>query len=177
MENILIEYRTPSATPEEHILKDNIPKGTDRVLHSKKGKLREIGDRGVWSVSSQKSGFGLRNMRDNLLDTYWQSDGQLPHLITVLFRKKTVVSDISIFLDHEKDESYTPSLLLVRCGSSFSDVRIVDAVQLHEPKGWVVIEVRKSEGDRMLKAFLFQVVIIKNHQNGRDSHIRQIKVH
>ena len=57
-------------------------------------------------------------------DTYWQSDGQLPHLVNVQvssfqdncsvqfhlqFRRKTTVSEVAIYTDYKLDESYTPT--------------------------------------------------------------------
>ena len=35
-------------------------------------KLNEIGDEAVWSVSSCKVGFGVQQLRDGNLDSYWQ---------------------------------------------------------------------------------------------------------
>ena len=32
----------------------------------------EIGSQAVWSLSSCKSGYGVSNLRDNSLETYWQ---------------------------------------------------------------------------------------------------------
>jgi hypothetical protein len=54
-------------------------------------------------------GFGVDQLRDDCMDTYWQSDGQLPHLVNIQFRRKTTVHDICIFTDYKLDESYTPS--------------------------------------------------------------------
>jgi anaphase-promoting complex subunit 10 len=51
------------------------------------GIVREIGTDAVWSVSSCKPGFGVEQLRDNCLDTYWQSDGPQPHLVNVQFHK------------------------------------------------------------------------------------------
>jgi hypothetical protein len=55
------------------------------------------------------SGFGVDQLRDDCTDTYWQSDGQLPHLVNIQFRRKTTVHDIYFFTDYKLDESYTPS--------------------------------------------------------------------
>jgi len=54
-------------------------------------------------------GFGVEQLRDGSLDTYWQSDGPQPHLINVQFRRKMTVSDICIYADYKADESYTPN--------------------------------------------------------------------
>ena len=70
--------------------------------------MREVGGRATWSLSSCKPGFGVEQLRDDRYDslrrlkgaeitkyfqqwvfffcscdTYWQSDGQLPHLVNV----------------------------------------------------------------------------------------------
>jgi anaphase-promoting complex subunit 10 len=67
------------------------------------------GDNQYYSALCFLSGFGVDQLRDDCTDTYWQSDGQLPHLVNIQFRRKTTVHDIYIFTDYKLDESYTPS--------------------------------------------------------------------
>jgi anaphase-promoting complex subunit 10 len=38
----------------------------------KREKQQELGDLAVWSVSSAKPGFGVDQLRDDNLNTYWQ---------------------------------------------------------------------------------------------------------
>jgi hypothetical protein len=71
--------------------------------------VREIGGQATWSLSSCKPGFGVDQLRDDSTDTYWQSDGQLPHLVNIQFRRKVAVHDVAIYTDFKLDESYTPS--------------------------------------------------------------------
>ena len=35
------------------------------------------------------------------------SDGQLPHLVNVQFRRKTTVQSVAVYTDYRLDESYT----------------------------------------------------------------------
>ncbi len=42
----------------------------------------------VWTVSSAKPGNGIAEIRDGSSDTYWQSDGHLPHYINIEFQRK-----------------------------------------------------------------------------------------
>lgn len=42
--------------------------------------------------------------------------------------------------------------------------------------GWEVIPV-KDIHDRPIRTYMIQIAVISNHQNGRDTHMRQIKVH
>lgn len=46
------------------------------------GKLREIGNHAVWSVSTCKVGFGVEQLRDGSLDSYWQCVDQNMHVET-----------------------------------------------------------------------------------------------
>lgn len=43
---------------------------------------RDIGDYAVWSASTAKPGNGVELLRDGRSDTYWQSDGVQPHLVS-----------------------------------------------------------------------------------------------
>ena len=59
-------------------------------------------------------GFGVEQLRDGTHETYWQSDGQLPHLVNICFKRKTTVSAVAVYTDFRLDESYTPSKISVR---------------------------------------------------------------
>ncbi|CAG0902827.1 unnamed protein product [Darwinula stevensoni] len=140
------------------------------------GALQEVGSQAVWSLSSCKSGFGVDQLRDGCLDTYWQSDGPQPHLINVQFHRKMTVADVCLYLDYKADESYTPSRISVRAGTHFNDLQEVEVVDLNEPSGWIVITL----GDvfkRPIQTFMVQIAVLGNHSNGRDTHIRQVMIH
>lgn len=47
---------------------------------------------------------------------------------------------------------------------------------MEEPTGWVNIPLQVPEVSEALKAYFVQLAVISNHQNGRDTHIRQVKV-
>lgn len=121
-------------------------------------------------------GFGVEQLRDNSMETYWQSDGQLPHLVNIQFPRKTTVSQIFIYSDYKLDESYTPSRISIRCGTHFNDLQEVEVVDLCEPSGWVCIPIKEVR-DIPMRTFMIQIAVISNHQNGRDTHMRQIRVH
>lgn len=140
------------------------------------GVVREIGSHAVWSLSSCKPGFGVDQLRDNSLETYWQSDGPQPHLVNIQFRRKTTLLDIGLFADYKLDESYTPSRVSIRAGNHFHDIHEIELIELNEPGGWSVVPMLDSNG-KPIRAFLVQIAILSNHQNGRDTHIRQIKIH
>lgn len=64
----------------------------------------------------------------------------------------------------------------MRVGSSFHDLQELEAIDLNEPTGWVHISTRDTSG-RPIRTFFVQIAVLSNHQNGRDTHLRQIKVH
>jgi len=138
-------------------------------------KYREIGDQAVWSLSSCKPGFGVEQLRDGNLETYWQSDGPQPHLISIQFRRKTAIQNICLYADYKLDESYTPSKISIRAGNHFHDLHQIELIELEEPNGWLTVSL--SDGDKPLRTYMLQIAVLANHQNGRDTHMRQIKIH
>ncbi|BBN12628.1 anaphase-promoting complex subunit 10 [Marchantia polymorpha subsp. ruderalis] len=141
------------------------------------GEKREIGKLAVWSVSSFKPGNGVDLLRDSNIETYWQSDGAQPHLVNIQFQKKVRLQQLALYVDFKLDESYTPNKISVRAGNSFHDLREIKVVELAEPIGWVYISLCPSDSKEFLRAFLVQIAVLSNHQNGRDTHIRQIKIY
>jgi len=151
-----------------------------------------------WTLSSAKPGNGIEQLLDPNVDSFWQSDGTQPHSITVQFYKKTRLTDLWLFFNYKADESYTPLQLSVRIGSGYYDLQEIQVVDLREPEGWIRIPLAQPplEGPRSLlkqeslsirdksfggafdfiRTFVLQIAVISNHQNGRDTHIRCVKM-
>ncbi|RYH19360.1 hypothetical protein EON65_26185 [archaeon] len=146
----------------------------------------EIGnEKVVFSISSAKPGNGVEQLRDNSLDTYWQSDGTAPHTVNIQFLHKVFLSKLCIYLDHAIDESYTPRKFTVSAGSCLHDLADLLVVQdLSEPSGWVVIDLEKcnaradpASSDRnYLRTHFLQIKVQAMQQNGKDCHVRQVKI-
>lgn len=151
-----------------------------------------------WKLSSSKHGFGLAQLRDDSPDSYWQSDGsndsnsnsntsnnanailnnQLnnPHSITIQFLKKVSLERISIFTNFSLDESYTPSRIKILAGSSDGwDLTEVCTVKFNKPIGWSHVIFNAIRADGVLKCFMVKLIILANHQDGKDSHLRAIR--
>eukprot|EP00428_Durinskia_dybowskii_P079406 CAMPEP_0170449318 /NCGR_PEP_ID=MMETSP0117_2-20130122/51184_1 /TAXON_ID=400756 /ORGANISM="Durinskia baltica, Strain CSIRO CS-38" /LENGTH=190 /DNA_ID=CAMNT_0010710559 /DNA_START=127 /DNA_END=699 /DNA_ORIENTATION=+ len=141
---------------------------------------REIGSDATFTISSAKPGNGVEQLRDNNLDSYWQSDGSFPHFINVQFLRRVSVSKVCIYLDYSADESYTPRKLCISSGTSTHDLMDITTVELNEPVGWVILPLLSNDsndGDTgPLHTHFLQIKILSMHQNGRDSHIRQVKI-
>lgn len=155
--------------------------------------LREIGDEAVcWRLSSAKPGNGVDQIRNNSHGAYWQSDGTTqPHWIQIHFSKRVAVSHVAIYLDYQLDESYTPKQIRVLYGVTTQDMLPAlyppnTTIETQEPKGWCIIPLssppdpldfdEEEHGQDFVKGFVFRIVILAMHQNGRDTHIRNVKI-
>ncbi|XP_021856440.1 anaphase-promoting complex subunit 10 isoform X2 [Spinacia oleracea] len=142
------------------------------------GDLREMTKNAAWSVSSCKPGNGVQCLRDDNSETYWQSDGAQPHLINIQFQKKVKLQLIVLYLDFKLDESYTPSKISIRAGDGFHNMKEIKAVELVKPAGWVYISLSGNDArETFVNTFMLQIAVLSNHLNGRDTHMRQIKVY
>lgn len=149
-----------------------------------------------WKLSSSKQEFGLGQLRDDSSDSYWQSDGsngsnninatngnaitnnQLanPHSVTIQFSKKVSLERISIFTNFSADESYTPSKIRILAGNSDDwDLSEVCTVNFNKPIGWSHIIFNAIRNDGVLKCFTVKLVILANHQDGKDTRIRAVR--
>lgn len=150
-------------------------KDLDRYMKNKK----EIGDQAVWSLNSAKQGNGVWQLRDNNYETFWQSDGPIPHKINIQFLQKTRVTDIALYLDSKTDESYTPQILSIRAGLYMQDLKEIVEVELNDPIGWIVIPLKiKCEGKQMdyFYSMNFQIKIKQMFHQGKDTHVRLVKI-
>ncbi|XP_069487319.1 anaphase-promoting complex subunit 10 isoform X2 [Ambystoma mexicanum] len=127
---------TPSKTPP----------GADPKQLERTGTVREIGSQAVWSLSSCKPGFGVDQLRDDNLETYWQSDGSQPHLVNIQFRRKTTVKTLCIYTDYKSDESYTPSKISVRVGNNFHNLQEIRELNGTEKPSWLSTFTSKETG-------------------------------
>lgn len=142
--------------------------------------LVDIGTLGAWSVSSYKAGSGVKELRDDSPHTYWQSDGTQPHHLDIHFSKRVTISKIAIFTDFSLDESYTPSKITFLAGNGFHDLIEVSTIELHQPTGWTQIPFHDKNAGGFgshLKTFLVRLLIVANHQHGKDTHLRSVKIY
>jgi anaphase-promoting complex subunit 10 len=90
------------------------------------------------------------------------------------------VSKVCFYLDYGSDESYTPKKIAIRSGTSLHDLFDLTAIELNDPVGWVSVSLTNPEGDGAedgpLRTHFLQIKIFFMHQNGRDAHVRQIKI-
>jgi anaphase-promoting complex subunit 10 len=159
--------------------------------------LKEISSLASWTVTTAKPGSGVAALRSPDLAHYWQSDGPQPHLLTLHFFKLVSISLIRIFLDFESDESYTPTKIQFLAGMGGHDVQEFAEMSFEQPTGWIDVDfsnvgpIEQDENEEddenmhrevdwskrpVLRAFVVQVRILENHQNGKDTHLRAVQV-
>eukprot|EP00730_Choanoeca_flexa_P011952 TRINITY_DN2966_c0_g1_i1.p1 TRINITY_DN2966_c0_g1~~TRINITY_DN2966_c0_g1_i1.p1 ORF type:complete len:196 (+),score=39.85 TRINITY_DN2966_c0_g1_i1:146-733(+) len=138
------------------------------------GDVREVGHEGVWMLSSCKQGYAVDALRDNDPDTFWQSDGPQPHSISIQFHRRMLFAHVSLYISYANDESYTPHKVSVRIGSSLSDLKEVRVAMFGEVEGWRDLSLLVD--DEPYAGFVIQIAVLTNHQNGRDTHMRGVKV-
>lgn len=142
---------------------------------------RELGSEAIFTISSAKPGNGVEQLRDNNLETFWQSDGSFPHYINIQFLRKMDITKLCIYLDFASDESYTPKKIAISIGTCLHDIIDVVQSELTEQVGWVVVDLYKAplfetEGKNFVSAHFIQIRVLSMHQNGKDTHVRQVKV-
>lgn len=101
-----------------------------------------------------------------------------------------------IFLDFQADESYTPTKIQFLAGMGVHDIQEFAEMTFEQPSGWIDVDfsrvgiVESDEDDEdgnaanqidwrerpVLRAFLVQIRILENHQNGKDTHLRAVQL-
>jgi len=157
--------------------------------------LKEISSLASWTVSTAKPGNGVAALRSPDPAHFWQSDGPQPHLLSIHFFKLVPVVSIQVLLDFDNDESYTPTKIQFLAGMGVHDIQEFAEMTFEQPNGWHDVDfsnvgpIEQDEDDDdearssidwskrpVLRAFLVQVRILENHQNGKDTHLRGVRI-
>jgi anaphase-promoting complex subunit 10 len=109
-----------------------------------------------------------------------RSDGQQPHLLTIHFLRRVEIRAIRFYVDYNQDESYTPTHIVFFAGTGHHDLIQFAEVPLNNPVGWQDVPIADCGGGadgQSLCCWVVQMHIKENHQNGKDTHIRGIKIY
>lgn len=134
-------------------------------------ELRDVTSLATWSVSSAKVGNGVLQLLDGDTSTCWQSDDFTPHMISATFPRRVFAKEVQIYVNHEADESYTPAKIELRICTGLGVVQANPIMNLDKPKGWISQRISPVRG-----VFSLEIGISANHQSGRDTHIRGVRV-
>ncbi|KAF4126383.1 anaphase-promoting complex subunit 10 [Geosmithia morbida] len=142
--------------------------------------LKEISNLGRFTVSSHKQGNGVEELRSDDLSLYWQSDGPQPHKLTIYFIKRVGIRDLRFYVNYGEDESYTPTNIVFKSGTSENNLIEFAHLSLNNPVGWQQVPLNGTGGGpdgNTLVSYVLQMQILENHQNGKDTHLRGIKIY
>ncbi|PTD08968.1 hypothetical protein HYE67_004710 [Fusarium culmorum] len=142
--------------------------------------LKEISNLARFTVSSHKPGNGVEELKSDDLKQFWQSDGPQPHKLTMYFTKRVGIRDIRFFVDYNEDESYTPTKVVFKAGTSENNLIEFATMTMENPVSWQQVPIAGAGGDpdgNTLVAWVVQMQILENHQNGKDTHLRGIKIY
>ncbi|KAJ2645372.1 hypothetical protein GGH99_008287, partial [Coemansia sp. RSA 1285] len=99
-----------------------------------------------------------------------------PHSISVQFPTRAQIYAVSLYLDTEKDESYTPCKVTIYAGTGRHDMQFVkDQLFATEPKGWVDFKLTDIDGPVLMAHFVL-IELPYNYDNGRDVRVRLARV-
>ncbi|KAI0162377.1 anaphase-promoting complex, subunit 10-domain-containing protein [Pestalotiopsis sp. NC0098] len=142
--------------------------------------LKEISNLASFTVSSYKPGCGVKELRDDDIHLFWQSDGPQPHRLNIHFIKRVEIRSLRLYLDYELDESYTPTKIQITAGFGPNLTIPYTTMELAMPKGWIDVPIAGAGGGpdgNSLCCWFVRVIILENHQNGKDTHLRGVKVY
>ncbi|THH09742.1 hypothetical protein EW146_g8599 [Bondarzewia mesenterica] len=92
-----------------------------------------------------------------------------------------MLQKISLFLSFPLDDSYTPAAISIRAGTGLGDLQEVRSITLEKPDGWITFDVSTEPGDdgdgfKPVHAYILQILILTNHMNGKDTHVRGMRI-
>lgn len=142
--------------------------------------FKEIGDMALWTLNSAKQGNGIFQLRDSNSETFWQSDGPIPHLVNIQFQQKVKISHVAIYLDLKTDESYTPEVISIRGGLNMQYLKEIRLLKLENPNGWIIVPLTSSGPDSVTKPYIYtmnlQISVLQMFHSGKDTHVRLVKI-
>lgn len=100
--------------------------------------------------------------------------------MTISFVKRVEIRALRFYVDYTQDESYTPTRINWFAGTSLHDLLPFGTSQLVNPAGWIDVPLTGAGGGEdgnSLMAYVVQMQIVENHQNGKDTHIRGVKIY
>lgn len=87
---------------------------------------------------------------------------------------------IRFYIDYQEDESYTPTKIVFKSGTSENNLIEFATMNMENPYGWLEVPISGAGGDpdgNTLVSYVLQMQILENHQNGKDTHLRGIKIY
>lgn len=131
-----------------------------------------------WRASSDKIGNPISQALNDNAESFWQSDGSQPHQIDIYFRRRVDLILLAMFFSLQWDESYTPRVVQIYAGYGPADARFYKTVEVRYMNGWAALRFQDNRPhDGLLKCKFLRLVFPLNHENGKDTHLRGIRLY
>lgn len=94
--------------------------------------------------------------------------------------RRVEIRAIRFYVDYNQDESYTPTVVVLSAGTGHHDLIEFATLALANPVGWQEVDLSGAGGGedgQSLCCWIVQIKVRENHQNGKDTHIRGIKIY
>lgn len=120
-------------------------------------------------LSSYKNGSGLAELLSSNPLEFWHTDDNLPHFISIQFARRTFVEEVQLSMSFSRDDSYTPEVIELWSGLVRDGVALERKYEFLHPEGYTHLPLGKH-------VFYIYIVIRTNHQEGRDSRVRNLRI-
>ncbi|OAG30931.1 anaphase-promoting complex subunit 10 [Nematocida sp. ERTm5] len=120
-------------------------------------------------LSTYKPGHGLEELFSDNLEQFWHTDGNLPHYIEIDFNQIKKLVSIRMNLGHTQDKSYIPKDIEIRYGKTREMAGGVKSTVITDKMPIITIPIDEY-------CAYVQIIILSNHQEGRDSRIRGLSL-
>lgn len=164
--------------------------------------LKDITLQAVWESSSNKKGHEIANALHRDIDTSWQSNGVLPHIIDARFTCLTKINNIMMYFSSSQNSSYAPFHIKIYGGTNEADLTLLKDIGIKRVEGFVnffffdtnVKNKVVSEEDQRFKhihgllknGYVYnppievkqlKIYIFSNKHRGKDSKLENIRIY
>lgn len=185
-ESMSIDEGESNPNKDRELMHKRYHRGIARL--SKIENLVNISNIAYWKASSFKNLNPVENVINDDPESYWQSDGSQPHSIDIYFSKRVEITLLAMFFGFVIDESYSPKVIKVYIGDSPSDLNYFEEWHIERITQWYVRkftsfeEIKRSNETRVgrkppVKCQMIRFVFPVNHDNGKDTHLRGIRIY
>ncbi|KAL6935077.1 uncharacterized protein HGUI_01652 [Hanseniaspora guilliermondii] len=100
-------------------------------------KIKDITLQAEWESSSHKKDHGIISAIYRDIDTSWQSNGFLPHIIDVKFFSLTRINNIMMYFSNSQNSSYAPFHIKIYGGTSEFDLTLLKDIGIKRVEGFI----------------------------------------
>eukprot|EP01029_Cantina_marsupialis_P026656 TRINITY_DN721_c0_g4_i1.p1 TRINITY_DN721_c0_g4~~TRINITY_DN721_c0_g4_i1.p1 ORF type:complete len:156 (-),score=16.47 TRINITY_DN721_c0_g4_i1:222-689(-) len=118
-------------------------------------------------TGSAEKPFCAENLADGDIDTYWQSYEK--RWIEIILSKKSLVSNILMFVDVESDDSYSPKKFSIEVGNDTCSLEKIEMFSVSECCGWIVVPFNH-------RSRVIRITFDEMYCDGADVRVRGLKI-